>query len=276
MNVRSRARRWRLFQPGSMRRPSSFAQVSRRAISVSTSSDGSFSAATSSAVRARSISASGRCIISWKRWRISVGSDMSSSPVRSGNGVRDVTGLRRSLLAWYRRHQRDLPWRGVPDPYRVWVSEIMLQQTQVAAATPYYERFVARFPDVRTLARADRAHVMALWAGLGYYRRARHLHEAAGIVVREHDGVVPSDPRAFAKLPGVGRYTLGAVLSMGFGLPWPVLDGNVARVISRLTARPLAIKRPADARKLWVLAEELMPRAAKRSETSAPAAGRSA
>ena len=137
----------------------------------------------------------------------------------------------------------------------------MLQQTQVAAATPYYERFVARFPDVRTLARADRAHVMALWAGLGYYRRARHLHEAAGIVVREHDGVVPSDPRAFGKLPGVGRYTLGAVLSMGFGLPWPVLDGNVARVLSRLTARPLAIKRPLDARKLWMLAEELMPRA---------------
>jgi len=172
--------------------------------------------------------------------------------------MRDVVGLRRALLGWYRRHQRDLPWRRSPDPYKVWVSEIMLQQTQVAAATPYYERFVAKFPDVRALARADRARVMALWAGLGYYRRARHLHEAAGIVVREHDGRVPSDPRAFGSLPGVGRYTLGAVLSMGFGLSWPVLDGNVARVISRLTARPLAVKRPADAKKLWALAAEWM------------------
>jgi A/G-specific adenine glycosylase len=172
-------------------------------------------------------------------------------------------GLRRALLGWYRRHQRDLPWRRSPDPYKVWVSEIMLQQTQVAAATPYYERFVAKFPDVRALARADRARVMALWAGLGYYRRARHLHEAAGIVVREHDGRVPSDPRAFGSLPGVGRYTLGAVLSMGFGLSWPVLDGNVARVISRVTARPLAVKRPADAKKLWALATEWMPPAAR-------------
>jgi A/G-specific adenine glycosylase len=139
------------------------------------------------------------------------------------------------------------------------VSEIMLQQTQVAAATPYYERFIARFPDARALARADRARVMAMWAGLGYYRRARHLHEAAGIVVREHDGRVPSDPRTFGALPGVGRYTLGAVLSMGFGLSWPVLDGNVARVLSRLTGRPLAVKRPADAKALWALAEELLP-----------------
>jgi A/G-specific adenine glycosylase len=135
----------------------------------------------------------------------------------------------------------------------------MLQQTQVAAATPYYARFIERFPDVGALARADRAHVMAVWAGLGYYRRARHLHEAAGIVVREHDGRVPSDPRAFGSLPGVGRYTLGAVLSMGFGLSWPVLDGNVARVISRLTARPLAVKRPADAKKMWEIATEWMP-----------------
>ena len=149
----------------------------------------------------------------------------------------------------------------------------MLQQTQVAAATPYYERFVARFPDVRALARAGSGQVMALWAGLGYYRRARHLHEAAGIVVREHDGVVPSDPRAFGALPGVGRYTLGAVLSMGFGLPWPVLDGNVARVLSRLTARPLAIKRPSDARKLWALAEEWLPRGVRRSRNRAGGPG---
>ncbi len=158
-----------------------------------------------------------------------------------------------------------MPWRETRDPYRIWVSEVMLQQTQVATATPYYERFVARFPDVRSLARADLGRVLALWSGLGYYRRARHLHEAAGIVVREHGGRVPSDPRAFATLPGVGRYTLGAVLSMGFGLPWPVLDGNVARVLARLTARPLTVKRPADARELWALAESLLPRSLRRA-----------
>jgi A/G-specific adenine glycosylase len=137
----------------------------------------------------------------------------------------------------------------------------MLQQTRVAAATPYYERFVARFPDVRALARAPRERVLAAWAGLGYYRRARHLHEAAGIVVREHAGRVPSEPRAFAALPGVGRYTLGAVLSMGFGRSLPVLDGNVARVLARLAARPLSVKRPADAKRLWAMAEALLPRA---------------
>ena len=173
--------------------------------------------------------------------------------------MRDAAGLRRALVAWYGRHRRAMPWRATRDPYRVWVSEIMLQQTQVATATPYYERFVAKFPDVRALARAERDDVLAAWSGLGYYRRARFLHEAALIVVREHAGSVPSDPHAFAQLPGVGRYTLGAVLSMGFGVRLPVLDGNVARVLSRLTGRALAIKRPADARVLWAMAAALMP-----------------
>src|SRR5437773_1988283 len=112
---------------------------------------------------------------------------MAGSPiVRSKAVVRDAAGLRRALLAWYRRHRRRLPWRDTRDPYRVWVSEVMLQQTQVATATPYYERFVARFPTVRSLARARPDRVLAAWAGLGYYRRARQLHAAAGIVVREH------------------------------------------------------------------------------------------
>ena len=172
----------------------------------------------------------------------------------------DAAGLRRDLLAWYRLHHRRLPWRASRDPYHIWVSEIMLQQTQVATALPYYEHFVARFPDVGALARADSGDVLAAWAGLGYYRRARHLHEAAGVVVRDHAGRVPSDPRAFAALPGVGRYTMGAVLSMGFGQPLPVLDGNVARVFSRLTATPVSVKRPADAARLWELAAVLMPR----------------
>jgi A/G-specific adenine glycosylase len=136
----------------------------------------------------------------------------------------------------------------------------MLQQTQVATATPYFDRFVARFPSVRALARAPLDRVLAAWSGLGYYRRARHLHEAAGIVVREHAGRVPSEPRAFGALPGVGRYTVGAVLSIGFGVPLPVLDGNVARVLSRLAARPWSVRKQADAKALWALAETLLDR----------------
>ena len=166
--------------------------------------------------------------------------------------------LRAALLGWYRRHRRDLPWRRTRDPYRVWVSEVMLQQTQVATATPYYERFVSRFPDVASLAAAPADDVLAAWAGLGYYRRARHLHEAARAVVREHGGRVPSDPRAFAALPGVGRYTTGAVLSIGFGATLPVLDGNVARVLARWTAKPLQVRRPADAKALWAMAAALV------------------
>jgi A/G-specific adenine glycosylase len=166
---------------------------------------------------------------------------------------------RRALLAWYRRHARALPWRATRDPYRIWVSEVMLQQTQVATAVPYYERFVARFPDASALAAAPLDDVLALWSGLGYYRRARSLHAAAAVVAREHAGRVPADPAAFAALPGVGRYTLGAVLSIGFGARLPVLDGNVARVLARWTARPLQVKRPADAKTLWALAADLLP-----------------
>ena len=173
-----------------------------------------------------------------------------------------MPGLRRALLRWYRRNRRELPWRSTSDPYRVWVSEVMLQQTQVATATPYYERFVARFPSVGALARAPLDRVLAAWSGLGYYRRARHLHEAAGIVAREHAGRIPSEPGAFGALPGVGRYTVGAVLSMGFGAPLPVLDGNVARVLARLAAKPWSIKRGADARALWELAGRLLSRGA--------------
>ena len=163
-----------------------------------------------------------------------------------------------------------MPWRRTRDAYRVWVSEIMLQQTQVVTATPYWLRFMERFPTVTALADAPRDEVLAAWAGLGYYRRARLLHEAAGIVVREHGAQVPSDPTAFAALPGVGRYTLGAVLSISFGRPLPVLDGNVARVLSRWTGRPLVVKRPADAKVLWAMAEALMPAAPRGRSGIAP------
>ncbi len=170
------------------------------------------------------------------------------------------SSLRRRLLGWYRRQGRSLPWRAARDPYRIWVSEVMLQQTQVATALEYYQRFVRRFPTVASLARARESDVLASWSGLGYYRRARHLHAAAQSVVREHAGRIPDDAEQFGSLPGVGRYTTGAVLSIAFGRPLPVLDGNVARVLSRLWALPASVRDPRGARALWGLAEALVPK----------------
>ena len=140
------------------------------------------------------------------------------------------------LLGWYKRRARPLPWRRDRDPYRVWVSEIMLQQTTVATVLPYYGRFLRRFPDVRTLARASEAEVLKLWAGLGYYRRARNLHAAARLIEGELGGRFPRTLEGIRALPGVGRYTAAAVGSIAFGLRAAVLDGNVARVLSRLLA----------------------------------------
>jgi A/G-specific adenine glycosylase len=155
-----------------------------------------------------------------------------------------------------------MPWRRTRDPYAVWVSEVMLQQTQVATATPFYHSFLERFPTLEALSRARPADVLHAWAGLGYYRRARSLHQAAGIVVREHGGRVPDDPGAFGQLPGVGRYTAGAVLSIAFDRPLAVLDGNVARVLSRLFALRASVRDARGARRLWALAERLVPRRA--------------
>ncbi|RMH28248.1 MAG: A/G-specific adenine glycosylase [Planctomycetota bacterium] len=143
------------------------------------------------------------------------------------------------LSRWFRAHARDLPWRevgagGRRDAYRALVSEFMLQQTQVSRVTPIYERFIRRFPTVERLARARESSVLAAWSGLGYYRRARHLHNAAKKVVRDFGGEVPSDPEALRSLPGVGRYTAGAVASLVFGRAEPIVDGNVARVLARL------------------------------------------
>src|SRR5437867_3362361 len=144
--------------------------------------------------------------------------------------------IRRKLLVWYRRHRRDLPWRRTGDPYRIWVAEVMLQQTQVATVIPYYERFVRRFPTVAALAKASPDAVLSLWSGLGYYRRARNLHAAAKELARIHGGKLPADPTLLRRLPGVGSYTAGAVASIAFGLPEPALDGNTLRVLSRLLA----------------------------------------
>ncbi len=148
----------------------------------------------------------------------------------------EATAIRRRLLDWFRRRARSLPWRGTRHPYAIWVSEIMLQQTQIATVIPFYKRFLKSFPTVRHLARAPVERVLKLWSGLGYYRRARHLHDAARILVRRHQALFPQDYQQARQLPGVGDYTARAILSIAFGQPYAVLDGNVARVVARLLA----------------------------------------
>ncbi|HET9951126.1 MAG TPA: A/G-specific adenine glycosylase [Candidatus Eisenbacteria bacterium] len=140
---------------------------------------------------------------------------------------------RAALLSWYRRHRRDLPWRRTRDPYAIWVSEIMLQQTRVETVIPFYERFLERFPTVGALARAPERDVLAAWSGLGYYRRARNLRAAAVAVTRDHGGRVPESVEALRSLPGIGAYTAAAVASIAFGIPAAAVDGNVIRVIAR-------------------------------------------
>lgn len=148
--------------------------------------------------------------------------------------ISDVIWLRRSLLSWYGENRRDLPWRKTRDPYRVWVSEIMLQQTRVAAVLPRYEKFLRRFPSVRALASAREASVLAEWSGLGYYSRARNLHAAAKSIMRERGGEFPQAAKEWRTLSGIGRYTAAAIASIAFGEAVAVLDGNVARVLGRL------------------------------------------
>jgi len=142
---------------------------------------------------------------------------------------------RRRLRAWYRREARPLPWRERPSLYGVWIAEIMLQQTTVATVVPFWERFLARFPDVRALAAADESEVLAQWTGLGYYRRARRLHAAARSIIADNGGVLPRDREGWRALPGVGAYAAGAIASIGAGRPVPAVDVNVARVLTRLS-----------------------------------------
>ncbi|HEV2419453.1 MAG TPA: A/G-specific adenine glycosylase, partial [Terriglobia bacterium] len=156
--------------------------------------------------------------------------------MKSLSGKSRAHATRKALLKWYGVNARALPWRGTSDPYAVWVSEIMLQQTQVATVIPYYERFLRAFPTVELLARAPFERVAALWSGLGYYRRARHLHLAAQKISTDFGGRFPITYSEARTLPGVGHYTASAVLSIAYGKPFAVLDGNVARVVSRLYA----------------------------------------
>lgn len=168
-----------------------------------------------------------------------------------------------ALLAWYDRFRADLPWRArggeQPDPYRVWLSEIMLQQTQVETVKPYFERFLAVFPTLEALAAAPLEAVLKQWEGLGYYSRARNLHRAAQQVMAEHDGRLPASVEALRALPGVGRYTAGAIASIAFGLPAPVLDGNVIRVYARLLDLADDVTETATQERLWRQAEDWLP-----------------
>ncbi len=173
-----------------------------------------------------------------------------------------AAAIRRALLKWYRREKRDLPWRNTRDPYRIWLCEIMMQQTRIDQGLPYYERFVQAFPTVHDLAAADEERVLKLWEGLGYYARARNLHKAARIVSRDLGGAFPRTVEGLMALPGVGRYTAGAVASIAYGVPAPVVDGNVKRVLARLFNLELSIDSPAAQAPLWQRAAELVPRTA--------------
>ncbi len=154
-------------------------------------------------------------------------------------------GFAGALVAWYEANARDLPWRRDSEPYRVWLSEIMLQQTRVEAVKPYYARFLAALPDIAALAAADEEQLLKLWEGLGYYSRARNLQKAARVVVEEYGGEFPTSPENIAKLPGIGPYTAGAVASICFGVPVPAVDGNVLRVMARLAAFRGDVEAPA-------------------------------
>ena len=174
----------------------------------------------------------------------------------------DPSPIAAPLLEWHARGGRhDLPWQTDRTPYRVWVSEIMLQQTQVSTVKPYYERFMRRFPDVRTLAAADVDEVLHLWSGLGYYARARNLHRAAGLICGEHGAQLPRSFAALAQLPGIGRSTAGAILALSCNERFPILDGNVRRVLTRYFGAAGGESGAAALRRLWELSERCTPAA---------------
>lgn len=170
-----------------------------------------------------------------------------------------LSPLAKQLLAWYAKNARSLPWRGISDPYAIWVSEIMLQQTRVETVIPYYQRWMIQFPTVEALAAAEQQEVLNLWEGLGYYSRARNLHRAAQILVSDHNGILPADVKSLRELPGIGEYTAAAIASISFGLDEAALDGNIRRVLARIfdVDKPLGT---AEAEKTFrQLAKENLP-----------------
>ncbi len=168
--------------------------------------------------------------------------------------------FRRRMLAWFRRNARDLPWRRTRDPYAIWVSEIMLQQTQVVTVIGYFERFLAAFPSIADLAAADEQEVLRLWEGLGYYRRARQLHAAARVIVAEHQGCFPREVQQIRALPGIGRYTAGAIASIGWDAREPILEANTIRVFSRLLAFRGDPQKNSGQQPLWEFAAGVLPK----------------
>lgn len=173
--------------------------------------------------------------------------------------MKELEGLTLPLLMWYREHARVLPWRSEPTPYRVWVSEIMLQQTRVAAVLGYYQRFMEALPTVADLAAVPEDELMKLWQGLGYYSRARNLQKAARQIMEEHGGVFPSEYKDIRALSGVGDYTAGAISSIAFGLPAPAVDGNVLRVVARITGDDGDITTPVMKKRVTAMLEEVIP-----------------
>jgi len=186
--------------------------------------------------------------------------DPPAAPLSGGPTPSLRRWLAPRLLRWYRLERRDLPWRLDRDPYRIWVSEVMLQQTQVATVIPFFHRFLARFPTLADLAAADEQDVLRLWEGLGYYRRARDLLAAARLVVERHGGILPADEAALEALPGMGRYTRNAVLSQAFDLRLPIVEANVQRVLSRVLGYAEDPRQGPARKRLWDAAEQLLPR----------------
>ena len=169
------------------------------------------------------------------------------------------TNIQRILLSWYSEKARDLPWRNTSDPYAIWVSEIMLQQTRVETVIPYYQRWLVEFPTIQSLAEAEEDQILKTWEGLGYYSRARNLGAAARIVMENYQGSLPADKSALEGLPGIGPYTAGAILSIAFDIPAPILDGNIRRVFTRFFNISTPIQTTETEKTLWEIAESLVP-----------------
>ena len=169
------------------------------------------------------------------------------------------TELQRSLLKWYVKHKRDLPWRRLKNPYATFVSEVMLQQTQIKTVIPYFHRWMETFPTLEKFAKADLGKVLKLWEGLGYYSRARNLHKAANLIIEKHNGEIPSDHEVLLTLPGIGRYTAGAIASIAFEKPVPIVDGNVARVLSRVFLIKKDVLKLETQKELYKIATAIVP-----------------
>lgn len=174
--------------------------------------------------------------------------------------LQNTRTIQERLLKWYYANKRTLPWRKTRDPYAIWISEIMLQQTQVETVIPYYERWLKKFPDPKRLAQASEDEVLKAWEGLGYYSRARNLHRAAKEITGRHDGKIPSGLEQILALPGIGRYTAGAILSIAFDQPVPLVDGNVIRVITRLFNIHTDTNSSSTQKRIWDIAAQLVPR----------------